>query len=151
MSIRQQDVGAFLENFSRNQFRTMKQLKVFIENLQMETQTVFTENGNINIYPCGFEAGQHIVSGGDCASQKGRMVTEDDGTSHFRAYAKDSGSRYNTLFRTAHGEVKETQENVIFQLRFSKRLGKALIESLYHEETEELAAFIKTRQTETQW
>ena len=151
MSIRQQDVGAFLENFSRNQFRTMKQLKVFIENLQMETQTVFTENGNINIYPCGFEAGQHIVSGGDCASQKGRMVTQDDGTSHFRAYAKDSGSRYNTLFRTAHGEVKETQENVIFQLRFSKRLGKALIESLYHEETEELAAFIKTRQTETQW
>ena len=151
MSIRQQDVGAFLENFSRNQFSTMKQLKVFIENLQMETQTVFTENGNINIYPCGFEAGQHIVSGGDCASQKGRMVTEDDGTSHFRAYAKDSGSRYNTLFRTAHGEVKETQENVIFQLRFSKRLGKALIESLYHEETEELAAFIKTRQTETQW
>jgi len=151
LSIRQQDVGAFLENFSRNQFRTMKQLKVFIENLQMETQTVFTENGNINIYPCGFEAGQHIVSGGDCASQKGRMVTQDDGTSHFRAYAKDSGSRYNTLFRTAHGEVKETQENVIFQLRFSKRLGKALIESLYHEETEELAAFIKTRQTETQW
>ena len=151
MSIRQQDVGAFLENFSRNQFRTMKQLKVFIENLQMETQTVFTENGNINIYPCGFEAGQHIVSGGDCASQKGRMVTQDDGTSHFRAYAKGSGSRYNTLFRTAHGVVKETQENVIFQLRFSKRLGKALIESLYHEETEELAAFIKTRQTETQW
>jgi hypothetical protein len=129
----------------------MKQQKVFIENLQMETQTVFTENGNINIYPCGFEAGQHIVSGGDRASQKGRMVTEDDGTSHFRAYAKDSGSRYNTLFRTAHGVVKETQENVIFQLRFSKRLGKALIESLYHEETEELAAFIKTRQTETQW
>ncbi len=129
----------------------MKQLKVFIENLQMETQTVFTENGNINIYPCGFEAGQHIVSGGDRASQKGRMVTEDDGTSHFRAYAKDSGSRYNTLFRTAHGVVKETQENVIFQLRFSKRLGKAHIESLYHEETEELAAFIKTRQTETQW
>ena len=151
MSIRQQDVGAFLENFSRNQFRTMKQQKVFIGNLQMETQTVFTENGNINIYPCGFEAGQHIVSGGDCASQKGRMVTEDDGTSHFRAYAKDSGSRYNTLFRTAHGVVKETQENVIFQLRFSKRLGKALIESLYHEETEEQAAFIKTRQTETQW
>ena len=145
------DVGAFLENFSRNQFRTMKKQNVFIENLQMETQTVFNQNGNINIYPCGFEAGQHIVSGGDRASQKGRMVTEDDGTSHFRAYAKDSGSRYNTLFRTAHGEVKETLETVIFQLRFPKRLGKALIESLFREETDEQAAFIKTRQTETQW
>ena len=109
----------------------MKHNKVFIENLQMETQTVFTENGNINIYPCTFELGQHIVSGGDSASQKGRMVTEHDGTSRFTPYAKDSGSRYTTLFRTAHGEVKETRGSVIFQLRFPKKLGKALIESLF--------------------
>lgn len=129
----------------------MQKKNVFIENLQMETQTVFNQNGNINIYPCGFEMGQHIVSDGNCASQKGRMVTEDDGTSHFRAYAKDSGSRYSTLFRTAHGEVKETKEDVIFQLRFPKRMGKSLIESLYREETDEQAAFIKTRRTETQW
>ena len=145
------DVGAFLENFSRNQFRTMKKQNVFIENLQMETQTVFNQNGNINIYPCGFEAGQHIVCCGDRASQKGRMVTEDDGTSHFRAYAKDSGPRYNELFHTAHGVVKETLGDIIFQLRFPKRYGKALIESLFREETDEQAAFIKTRQTEIQW
>ena len=127
-------------------------LKVFIETLQMETQTVFTENGNINIYPCAFELGQHIVADGKGeASQKGRMVTDESGTSHFTPYAKDSGRRYTTLFRTAHGEVKETLENVIFQLRFPKRMGKALIESLFREETDEQAAFIKTRQTETQW
>lgn len=130
----------------------MRQENVFIQNLQMETQTVFTEKGNINIYPCSFEMGQHIVGGGaGVATQKGRMITEHDGTSHFTPYAKDSGPRYNRLFRTAHGEVKETCENVIFQLRFPKRMGKALIESLYHEETDEQAAFIKTRQTETQW
>lgn len=129
----------------------MRKNQIFIDNLQMETQTVFTENGNINIYPCGFEQGQHIVYGGGEASQKGRMVTDDDGTSRFTPYAKDSGSRYNRLFTTAHGEVKETLDSVIFQLRFPKRLGKALIESLYREETEEQAAFIKTRRTETQW
>jgi len=118
----------------------------------METQTTFTENGNINIYPCSFELGQHIVAGGiGEASQKGRMVTDESGTSHFTPYAQGSGSRYTTLFRTAHGEVKETLENVIFQLRFPKRMGKALIESLFREETDEQAAFIKTRQTETQW
>ena len=126
--------------------------KVFIENLQMETQTVFTENGNINIYPCAFELGQHIVAGGmGEASQKGRMVTDDSGTSRFTPYAKDSGSRYTTLFRTAHGEVKETRDSVICLLRFPKKLGKVLIESLYREETEEQAAFIKTRQQETKW
>ena len=129
----------------------MKKQNVFIENLQMETQTVFYQNGDIKIYPCDFELGQQIVSGGDHASQKGRMVTDDNGTSHFRAYAKDSGSRYKTLFLTAHGEVKETMGAVIFQLRFPKCLGKALIESLFREETDEQAAFIKTRQTETQW
>ena len=117
----------------------MQKKNVFVENLQMETQTVFNQNGNINIYPCGFEMGQHIVNDGNRASQKGRMVTEDD------------GSRYNTLFRTAHGEVKETLDTVIFQLRFPKKLGKALIEALYHDETCEQAAFIKTRQTETMW
>ena len=132
--------------------REMKRQNVFIDNLQMETQTVFTENGNINIYPCSFETGQHIVGGGaDVASQKGRMITEHDGTSRFTPYAKDSGSRYKTLFRTAHGEVKETQSSVIFQLRFPKRLGRTLIESLYRDEAEEQRAFITTRRTKTQW
>lgn len=130
----------------------MRKGNVFIENLQMETQTVFKENGNINIYPCSFEMGQYIVGGGaDVASQKGRMITEHDGTSHFTPYAKDSGSRYKTLFRTAHGEVKETQSSIIFQLRFPKRLGRTLIESLYDEETEEQRAYITTRRTKTEW
>ena len=129
----------------------MKKNSIFIQNLRMETQTIFTENGNINIYPCSFELGQHIVSGGNRVRQKGCMVTEDDGTSRFRAYAKDSGSRYNTLFRTAHGEVKETRRNVIFQLRFPKRMGKALIQALLREEQEEQQAFVKTRREETNW
>ncbi len=125
--------------------------KVFIENLKLATQTVFMQTGNINIYPSASEMGQHIVAGGDKASQKGRMVTDQSGTSHFHPYAKDSGSRYTSLFRTAHGEVKETLDSVIFQLRFPKKLGKALIETLYHKETEEQEAWIKTRRTETQW
>ncbi len=117
----------------------------------METQTVFCQNGSINIYPCSFELGQHIVVGGGNANQKGRMVTDESGTSHFHPYAKDSGSRYHTLFTTAHGQVKETQESVIFELRFPKKLGRALIEALHREETEEQQAWIKTRRTETQW
>lgn len=66
-------------------------------------------------------------------------------------YAKDSGSRYNTLFRTAHGEVKETRRNVIFQFRFPKRMGKAFIQALQREEREEQQAFVKTRREETNW
>lgn len=131
--------------------KSRKNKNVFIDTIQIETQTVFCQNGNINIFPCSFEDNHNIVVNGDRASQKGRMVTEDDGSSHFRPYAHDSGSRYNTLYRTAHGTVKETQNDVIFQLRFPKRLGKALIERMLREEQGEQRAFVKTRPSETNW
>lgn len=124
---------------------------VFVESINMETQTVFHNNGSINIYPCDFELGQHIVSGGTVVSQKGRMTTDDDGRSKFMPYAQNCGSRYDPLFDTAHGEVKETKQSVIMTFRFPKKLGKALIEALFAEECEEVKAFIKTRRTLTEW
>ena len=129
----------------------MQNIKVFIDNINIDTQTTYSENGKININRCPYEENPHLVQNGDRVSQKGRMVTEDDGTSCFRPYAQNSGSRYNTLFQTAHGTVKETLNDVIIQLRFPKRLGKALIEAMFKDETEEVAAFIKTRTTETNW
>lgn len=99
---------------------------VFIETINMETQTIFHNNGSVNIYPCDFELGQHIIANGrNIASQKGRMTTDDDGRSHFRPYAKGSGHRYMRLFDTPHGEMKMTKENIIFTLKFPKRFGKA--------------------------
>lgn len=124
---------------------------VFVESINMETQTVFHNNGSINIYPCDFELGQHIVSGGTVASQKGRMTTDDDGRSKFVPYAQDSGSRYEPLFDTAHGEVKATKQSVVIIFRFPKKLGKTLIEALFAEESKEVKAFIKTRNTITEW
>lgn len=129
--------------------RTMKD--IFIDNIQMETQTVFTQNGDIDIYPCGFELGQQIVCGASAISQRGRMETDDSGTSHFRPYRRESGHRYTPLFTTAHGEVKETHDDVIFQLRFAKRLGKTHIEAQHREESEEMQAFIRTRKEMAQW
>ena len=117
----------------------------------METQTVFHNNGSINIYPCDFELGQQIVSGATVVSQKGRMTTDDDGRSKFMPYAHNSGSRYTHLFATAHGEVKESQSGVIFTLRFPKKYGQALIESLFTEETDKMEAYIKTRESNVEW
>ncbi len=136
---------------TKNSKTMNKKQNVFIDNILIETQTVFNENGNINIYPCAFEENPHLVLNGDRASQKGRMVTHDDGTSHFRAYAVDSGSRYNTLFRTDHGEVKETHESIIFQLRFPKRLGKRLVNSLLRAEQLEQQSFIKKSRSQKIW
>lgn len=129
--------------------KSSRRKNVFIDNIKIETQTVFNQNGNINIYPCSFEENHNIVVNGDRASQKGRMVTHDDGTSHFHAYAVDSGSRYNTLFRTAHGMVKETQNDVLFLQRFPKKLGKAYIAStLLQEQAEQQNFFNELNETE---
>ena len=130
----------------------MKKAKnVFSDNFRIETQTVFNENGNINIYPCHFEEKHFIVADGNQAKQKGRMVTEDDGTSLFRPYAVDSGSRYNTLFSTAHGTMKESKNDIIVQLRLPKRLGKAIMKSILYDEAGEMCDFIKTRRKKIFW
>ena len=121
--------------------------KVFINNIRIETQTVFNENGSIYIYPCAFEENPHLVADGNRASQKGRMLTDDDGTSNFRPYATNSGCRYNILFLTPHGSVKETQNDVIFQIRFSERLTKRLIVKMLHEEQEQQLAFVRSRRS----
>ena len=120
----------------------MQKQNIFVENLNMETQTVFHTSGDINIFPCDFERGQQIVAGGTHASQKGRMITEDDGTSYFKHYRHNSGSRYNRLFLTAHGDIKETTSDMIFTLRFPKKYGKSLIKALFCEETEEMKEFL---------
>lgn len=120
----------------------MQKKNIFVENLNMETQTVFHTSGDINIFPCDFERGQQIVAGGSHASQKGRMITEDDGTSYFKHYRHNSGSRYNRLFLTAHGDIKETTSDMIFTLRFPKKYGKSLIKALFCEETEEMKEYL---------
>ena len=129
--------------------KTFKKHNVFIEEVSIETQTIYAENGNMDVYPCAFVECPHMVMNGNSVYQKGRMVTEDDGTSHFRPYATDSGSRYNTLHRTAHGEVKETKGDYIFTLRFPKKLGKAYIADILGEEqTQQKNFFDELNETE---
>ena len=121
-----------------------KKLQVFIDRVQLETQTVFFENGSIHITPCAFEENPNLIPNGNRVSQKGRMETLDNGTSSFHPYASDSGHRYKTLFRTPHGEVKETKKSIIFQFRFPKRYGKILIVSMLRDEHLSILSFLKS-------
>ena len=143
-------VGAFLKASLAINSSTMKK-QVFIDNIAMEAEAVFYVNGDINVTPCDFELGQHIVNGAAIVSQKGRMVTQVNGASHFRPFATGTGSRYRKLFSTPHGEVKETNDQVIFQLRFPKKLGKDLIEALLQNESEQMREWVQSRETETKW
>ena len=117
--------------------------KVFIEDLHMETQTVFYANGDINISPCGFELGQHIVHGATRASQRGRMLTEDDGTSHFRPYGSDKSRVQKLLMTTQHGELKATKTGILGRWFFPKKqLNAAMVQS-FCEEMQEMALWME--------
>ena len=143
-------VGAFLKTSLVINSRTMAK-QVFIDNIAMEAEAVFYVNGDINVTPCDFELGQHIVNGAAIVSQKGRMVTQVNGASHFRPFATGTGSRYRKLFSTPHGEVKETNGQVIVRFRFPREYGKEYIEKLLREESEKILEFIRSRETETKW
>lgn len=135
---------------TRKQFGKMEQ-NIFVDTIKMDTQTVFHNNGSINIYPCEYEQGQQIVIEGTVASQKGRMTTDYEGRSKFMPYAENSGSRYTRLFATRHGEVKASNSNVIFTLRFPKKYETEIVRRLFKEETEMMEAFVKTKKKAKEW
>ena len=120
---------------------------VFIETVKIDTQTVYHENGIVSVTPAVYEDGRHqVVAGGKTSvSQKGKLVTEDDGRSKFLPYAAGSGSRYSRVFKTRHGSVKQSQSNIIFSINFPKKYGKDLINSLLHEEMALIEADAKSQ------
>lgn len=118
---------------------------VFVESLHMETQTAFSANGAIAIFPCEFELGRQVLAESvRQVSQKGRMVTDFDGTSHFRPYRKDSGTRYTPLMQTAHGEVKECQHDIIIRLAFPKRMARQEMVDALSDEMAQMMDYLMT-------
>lgn len=117
---------------------------VFIDTVKMETQTIYNENGAINICPCGFELRQHIVADGSNASQKGRMVTEDDGTSRFTPYRHGGGSRYTYLHSTAKSTVKMSRREIIVETRFPVSLPNRAMARVYDDESSKVGRYLRT-------
>ena len=120
---------------------------VFIQTTKMDTQTVYHENGSVSVTPAVYEDGKHqVVAGGKTSvTQKGKLITDDDGRSKFLPYAAGSGSRYSRVFKTRHGSVKQSQSNIIFSINFPKKYGKDLINSLLHEEMALIEAYAKSQ------
>ena len=120
---------------------------VFIQTTKMDTQTVFHENGGVTITPAEYELGQHqMVAGGKTSvTQKGKLITEDDGRSKFLPYAAGGGSRYSRVFKTRHGSVNQSQSNIMFSINFPKKYGKDLLNSLLHEEMALIEAYAKSQ------
>ena len=120
---------------------------VFMETFKINPKTVNIENGSVSVTPAVYEDGKHQVAAGGKTSvtQKGKLITDDDGRSKFLPYAAGGGSRYSRVFKTRHGTVKQSQSNIIFSINFPKKYGKTLINSLLHEELALIEAYAKSQ------
>ena len=147
-----------------------------LHDVQMDTQTTFMNNGDINIYPypCVWEEDKAPVTadGKGLVRYRAGVMVEEDGRTRMKRYRDGmNGPKYETLFETAHGAVKATrpwyrktsnkwhkageryigQENVFVTFKFPKKYGRALIMSLYQEEADQIMSYLKTRREVTIW
>ena len=159
-------VGANLKPFSRKQLTNMKKTnntykQQILHNVQMDTQTTFMNNGDINIYPCQWERDKAPVTadGSSRIHYRAGVTVDDDGRTHMKRYREGvNGPKYETLFQTAHADVKRTREMnhgqrgcLKVEFRFPRRYPLALMKCLFYKETDDIMAYFNSRKEETIW
>lgn len=123
--------------------------KIFTENINMETHTVYHTDGRVDIYPCDFELGQQIVAGGKMmANQRGSLRTSDDGQSFFRPFREGTGSPFEELKKTPHGVVRRYKKTIVVRFSFSKQIDVEQIMRMFVSESTEIKNFMKIKQHE---
>lgn len=127
------------------------QTRVFSDSFKMETETVYLEDGSIRTFPMPYELGQQVTCSGGTVQMKAKVVVDADGNVSMNPYRKDSGERYRQLLKTAHGEVKETHEDVIVKLQFRKRRGRWAVCELLEDEVDEITGFLETTEEVEAW
>ena len=139
-----------------------------LHDVQMDTQTAFMNNGDINIYPCSWEFDKAPVTaeGKTLVRYRAGVMVVDDGTAVVKRFRDGlNGPKYETIFETPHGAVKITrpqighsdgyrrisQEFVYVMFKFPKKYGVGLTKALFQEESDEVMSYLKTRKEEAIW
>lgn len=135
-----------------NNMEVTSRRKIFKESANMETQTVYHENGSISTYPCDYERDEHNLTGGAWGvRQRGSMWTNPDGESHFTPYRHTNRRAYRLLHENMHGEVCEYKNYIVVRHKIKKCLGKDAVADAYEASARDVEAFIRSRKTETEW
>ena len=143
--------------------KTEKYQEQILQNVQMDTQTTFMNNGDINIYPCVWEQDKAPVTadGKGLVRYRAGVMVEEDGRTRMKRYRDGlNGPKYETIFQTAHADVKRTRENskhhpnrgcLKVEFRFPRRYELTLMKLLFLKESEEIMAYFDSRKEETVW
>lgn len=130
------------------------------QNVQMDGSINFQTNGDINVYPCPWESDKEVTNGSRVRYEGGIEVDADGRTRVKRWNRGSRGPMYETIFQTAHADVKITRENskhnpnrgrVKIDFSFPKKYPLELMKQLFRDETIEVAAYLATRKTNTLW
>ena len=132
-----------------------------LQDVRMDTQTSFVANGDINIYPCAWEQDKEPVTadGRGLVRYRAGVMVEEDGRTRIKRFRDGmNGPKYETLFETAHADVKRTREMnrpwrgcLRVEFRFPRRYPLALMKQLFAEESEEVMAYFNSRKEVTVW
>ena len=132
-----------------------------LNDVQMDTQTTFMNNGDINIYACPWEQDKAPVtaSGKPIVRYRAGVTVVDEGRTVVKRFRDGlNGPKYEVIYQTAHADVKRTREMnhgqrgcLKVEFRFPRRYPLALMKSLFYKESEEIMAYFNSRKEETVW
>ena len=132
-----------------------------LHEVQMDTQTTFMNNGDIIIYPCSWEEDKAPVTaeGKTIVRYRAGVMVEEDGRTRMKRYRDGmNGPKYETLFETAHADVKRTREMnhgkrgcLKVEFKFPRRYPLSMMKNFFAQEVKEIMAYFNSRKEETVW
>ena len=132
-----------------------------LNDVQMDTQTTFMNNGNISIHVCPWEQDKAPVTadGKPLVRYRAGVTVVDEGRTVVKRFRDGlNGPKYEVIFQTAHADVKRTRELnhgrrgcLKVEFRFARRYPLSLIKSLIRVESEEIMCYLNSRKEETVW
>ncbi len=150
----------FFSQFNSTMKKQTFKLQI-LNDVQTDTQTTFMNNGDINIYPCPWEAdkGPVTADGKRLVRYRAGVMVEEDGRTHVKRFRDGvKGPKYETIFQTAHADVKRTRDMnhgqrgcLKVEFRFPRRYPLSLMKQLFVEEAELVRGYLNSRKEETIW
>ena len=118
---------------------------ILLNDVQMDTQTAYFVNGDINIYPASYEHPDPMTSK-STVSYPARITVMEDGNTRIRPYKVGSaGPRYKIIYRTEHCDVQLWNNNKIVECwKFAPTLSIHEIWAIRKREMPMVTAFFLT-------
>jgi hypothetical protein len=91
-------------------------IQILKNNAELDTTTVYHENGDIQVYACPWNEGAEPLTDGNKKTYRARITMAENGDFTVKAYRIGSqGPRYRKRFATEHCEVLESDNGQLLE------------------------------------